>query len=647
MYKPLIAMLAFFFLGNGFYYIGEASFNGKSYSSEVAVVGRITDDIVVYDYSMSVVIDDVRIDGEESKNVRVFINNCYSELNVGEYVTFETRPEKSKPFYLREFNSRDYRTGVRYNCMVDYEDIVFSSGGKKVDETIRLDIKELIYSNMSEENASIAYAVMFGDKSDLDYEIYTSYQNSGIIHVLTVSGLHVGFLVSLFYGLLKRCKVNKIVNCCISSVIILLYAYLCNFSPSVVRAGIMAICFMLSKALHKKYDSLNALGLAGFILCIFKPLTALDIGFLMSFFCVFAIIMINPVLTRFFAIFLPDKIASLIALSTSAQLGVLPFIAYMGGSINLLSFMINIIVVPLFSVLYPFLFVVSMLGAMMSFWGVLLQAVNFMLTIISKIATFFGHAGLVIPLSEMGFGLVLVFFLMLFLTGRYFMIEPVKKFAGFTLSFLVFVFVFCCYALPINQNKKSTVSYLNSYGETCVVLKSKRGETFVVGDNRLLEKYKNKYQNTGFHVYLGYDRKSNEEIDDLTELGFFRFITTSSISDEGGGMEEVLTNITYNLSDFSFTYLEYDDEILGVVVNFDNQTIFVAKEGNLGYNLIASVINSYQPVVVIANENTVLPEGNHIAITYKEVGGCDYSYQNEGNIQLTFNGNSWVKRGLD
>ena len=652
--KPFIVILAFFLIGNGFYFLGESTFNVKNYQGKVAVVGRITDDIQTYSYEKQVILDNVTINGEKSNNLRLIISNCAKELKVGDKVAFETEVVKSKPFTLKQFNSKDYRLGVRYNAEVDFDNIVFSSGFQKVDEIIRQDVKNLIYQNMSEENAGIAYAVMFGDKSDLDGEIYTSYQESGIIHVLTVSGLHVGFLVSLFYGFLKKCRVNKIVNLIISTLVIVLYAYLCGFSPSVVRAGIMANCMMFAKVIQRKYDSLNALGLAGFVLCVIKPLTALDIGFLMSFFCVFAILMLNPAITKFLSKILPKGIASLIALSTSAQLGILPFVAAMGGSINLISFAVNLIIVPAFAVLYPFLFLVSMFGTFMPFIGVLLKAVDFIFMIINKIAIFFGHAGLTIPLSPMGFALTVIFFFILFFIGRYFMLNSLKKFSLFTGSFILLVFALCLYALPINSNLTS-ISYLNSYGQGSVIITSKSGQTAVVGENGLLGRYQSEYHNDHFDTYFSFRQLADEEVSDFAPLGFKNFITCANVVDEGGGNCDVVeTNKNFVIGDIQFSYLTaYDNnsdsqKLLGIIIKVDNHSIFVAYENNLSYNLFENAFEEYSPEIVVAGDMDNLALNNdYICITQNQVKGSDINYQNKGNLQVSFNGKNWIERGLD
>lgn len=84
-YKPLIILLCCFILGNGLYFLGNLTFVGKEYSGTVSVVGRATDDISDYQYSSSIVLDDVYIDGEKADNVRVYVKGS-GEINVGNLI---------------------------------------------------------------------------------------------------------------------------------------------------------------------------------------------------------------------------------------------------------------------------------------------------------------------------------------------------------------------------------------------------------------------------------------------------------------------------------------------------------------------------------------------------------------------------------
>lgn len=340
-FKRLLVLFVCLVVGSGYYFLGLGQFNAKDYSGKVAVVGRITDSIADNGYSYTIILDSVQIEGESAANVSVQLTNCQSELAVGSFIAFESEVTNARAFTLNRFNSSAYRSGVRYYAKCNYNYAVVTQGYQKPDETIRLAVKNLLYQNMTKDSAETAYASLFGDKSNLDDEIYSTYQASGIIHILTVSGLHVGFLISLIYGFLKLCHVNKYVNFSCTTLFIIFYAYLCNFSPSVLRAGIMAVVLMISKLCYRKYDALNSVGLAGFALCLIRPLNGLDIGFLMSVFCVTSIFVVMPIFTKWFSKIMPKKIADVFAVSLAAQIGILPMLCMMGGGVNILSIFAN------------------------------------------------------------------------------------------------------------------------------------------------------------------------------------------------------------------------------------------------------------------------------------------------------------------
>ena len=137
---------------------------------------------------------------------------------------------------------------------------------------------------MGEENAPLAYAVLFGDRTQVSDDILTSYNNAGILHLLAVSGLHVGFIAGLIYALLSKLKLKRLFSFIITACLLLFYNYLCNFTPSVVRATIMICVGLFANVLGKKSDTLTTIGIAGILTLLIKPLWAFDIGFQLSYF---------------------------------------------------------------------------------------------------------------------------------------------------------------------------------------------------------------------------------------------------------------------------------------------------------------------------------------------------------------------------
>jgi len=338
-FKPLILLSIFFLLGNGIYFLGLVCYDCKDYEGENIVIGRVTDDIREYEYSTMYKLDSVLINGEGAKNIYLYVSGG-EMLEAGDKVTFSGEVEKIKLFELGSFNSTYLRNNIGYTANAKFADITVVDKNLKFDESLRISVKKMLYANMSEENAAISYAVLFGDKYDIPHATKDIYRNAGIIHILTVSGLHVGFLISLIYFFLGLCRIKRLYTTIITAVILLLYNIICGFAPSIVRASIMAMVIMLSKLSGKEYDSLNSLGLAVFIILAINPLYAFDSGFLMSFFCVTSIFMLNPPLSKMLKKIMPNSVATYISLSISAQIGILPFVASFFQNLNFLSLLL-------------------------------------------------------------------------------------------------------------------------------------------------------------------------------------------------------------------------------------------------------------------------------------------------------------------
>lgn len=435
-WKGLVVILAFFMLGSGAYFLAEHFEKGKVYTGESVVVARVTDNISSYGDDIRIVLDNVTINGESAKNIYLTINCGENDIKVGDKLTFSASLENTD-FISTNYNNFYLRNNIAYSATCDFDNVIVLSGNAKFDESFRMSVKNLLYKNMSEENASISYAVLFGDKSDIDTATKEIFRNSGIIHILTVSGLHVGFLIALVCFLLSLINIKRIYTTLISVVFLIFFNILCGFAPSVFRASVMAIVIMLSRLSARPYDKLNSLGLAGFIILAVNPLYALDLGFLMSFGCVAVIFLLFPPLTNILKKFMHPKIADAISISLCAEIGILPFMASAGLNFNFLSFFVNLLVVPLFAVVYPFLFVISLISLAIPLVGKSLVLIDFGFVAIKAIASFFASTGAIVTLNEFAKPIAILLFTIIFLLSHTVMIRREYKFVGVSLLCLV------------------------------------------------------------------------------------------------------------------------------------------------------------------------------------------------------------------
>ena len=151
------------------------------------------------------------------------------------------------------------------------------------------------------EELSVAKALILGKKEDLDKTTREVYAKAGAMHVLAVSGLHVGIIYLVLLGLLRQ-KQNKITRpVLVASIVIPAlwgYAFLTGLSPSVLRAVTMFSFLALAQVLNRRSASLNTLAISAFILLLVNPYMIMAVGFQLSYIAVAGIIFLYPVFEK-------------------------------------------------------------------------------------------------------------------------------------------------------------------------------------------------------------------------------------------------------------------------------------------------------------------------------------------------------------
>ena len=150
--------------------------------------------------------------------------------------------------------------------------------------------------NISDENLAIIDALTIGIKNNIDWQIKQIFINSGAIHVLALSGLHVGiiYIIILFVFKFLPYKFNEKVKFIIVILILWFYCFLTGCGPSVFRASLMFSLFQLSQLMEKKTNGLNILLFSAVFLIIVKPANFYDHGYYLSHLSMASIIIFYP-----------------------------------------------------------------------------------------------------------------------------------------------------------------------------------------------------------------------------------------------------------------------------------------------------------------------------------------------------------------
>ena len=324
-----------------------------------------------------------------------------SSLQPGEVVLVNKIPEIiPSPSFPDEF---DYR-GFLAKKEIHFRQFI-RSGLVKVDSSntrsLEFAIDRLGYflSNLIDqkvefaESKQIANALLLGQKESLDKEIKKAYSETGTMHILAVSGLHVGIIYAILLLPIKRFKSDsKFRKGYLLAVVVLiwLYALMTGFSPSVVRASTMFSLVTAGQMRKKKPSIWNILAFSAMLMMVVEPEVIFDVGFQLSYLAVAGIVGLQPVIVRWW---IPGNVVleyfwQLAAVSIAAQLVTFPLSVFYFHQFPTYFLLANLIVVPLafliMAVGVPFLFLgwIPMLGEVMG-W-----LVNWMIYIQNQI-TFF------------------------------------------------------------------------------------------------------------------------------------------------------------------------------------------------------------------------------------------------------------------
>ena len=205
-------------------------------------------------------------------------------------------------------------------------------------------IKNLLYTRINNlKSSSYIKALLFGDNK-LDKEIKTSYQTNGISHLFSVSGFHINFITSIIYFYLDRITYNKKIKYITVDIFLVLYLLLCN-TTSLLRCTVMNILLSINYLLKLNIKKIDIVLLTLILCIIINPFIIYDIGFIYSYTISFFLILYkNKYKTN-------NKLLKIIYISLISFLVSLPINIYTSYEINFLSIILNIIIVPIVSLI--------------------------------------------------------------------------------------------------------------------------------------------------------------------------------------------------------------------------------------------------------------------------------------------------------
>jgi len=391
-----------------------------------------------------------------------------------------------------EFNYRNYleKQNIYHQLVLKKEEFSLLKKKEKtlfgVAHSLREKINtELKTHDFSKDELSIYDAILLGQRQDISKENFEMYKNAGAIHILAVSGLHIGIILIILNFLfqpIERLKKGKMMKLVFVILFLWAYAFLVGLSASVIRAVTMFSAIAIGLVLNRPSGVKNSLVLSLFILLLWHPLFLFDVGFQLSYAAVFSIVWLQPFFSKLWKP--KHKVVhyfwQLLTVSFAAQIGVLPLSLFYFHQFPGLFFVSSLMIIPVLGMLLGIGFLVAILALLdflpkqlVYFYEILLKSMNKIVALISNQEAFL--------FEDISFSKILMVsaYLLLFFTMNFLQHKNIKN--GFLfLSAVLFLQVSMLYERIKKQEKNEFVVFQETANS---VFMHRKNEKVIVYEN--------------------------------------------------------------------------------------------------------------------------------------------------------------------
>lgn len=288
-----------------------------------------------------------------------------NKLFVSEFLTPTQKPNNPNQF--------DYSVYLEHKNI--YAQIYTSSEKIKKSKEVYKDIYHYIFKFREEiitklkakgfkhDELSVLSALILGQQQDISPETQKDYQFAGAVHILSVSGMHVGFImifISLLLKPLPNDKRSNFIRIIITLLSLWMFSLIAGLSPSVVRSAAMFSFLAIGTVINRQNNMFHTIIVSLLIILLAEPGFIFDIGFQLSYLALFFIIWLQPMLKKLWTP--KNKITTyfwdILTVSIAAQIGTLPLSIYYFHQFPGLFFITNLVLVPM-------VFVIMILGSLL------------------------------------------------------------------------------------------------------------------------------------------------------------------------------------------------------------------------------------------------------------------------------------------
>jgi len=340
----------------------EKMYKDISNLEELQIVAKVITSPIQKQYSSQYEIQILSLNNKQKykgKKLILNIKDNNNKLQYGDVIKISGEfkvPDEARNY--GGFNYKQYlKTKKIYGTLSGNKIIVLDknvSVGKLINN-IREDIKNKLKEVLYENNYDLCIGILIGDREQLDDNIENDFRNSNLTHMLAVSGAHISYVILALSFVIR--KIDKRLSKIITIFFLLFFMALINFTPSVTRASIMSILILISSLFHRKSDVYNNLAFSSMLILVINPYTILDIGFQLSFTGTIGIIFFYNKIQACIKQKINYKnkileyVLNSIIVTISANILIIPIIAYQFNTISLTFWISNLLASPIMGVI--------------------------------------------------------------------------------------------------------------------------------------------------------------------------------------------------------------------------------------------------------------------------------------------------------
>ncbi len=578
------------------------------------------------DYGEYIILENVKVNGKSIRGkVQANLSSSYGEFcDVGYKVEFYSALQKYDAFNYGNLNYL-VQEDIRYRCSVygdlksDYRFSLFAA--------IRTAIRQTLFENVDRDTAAICYAMLIGDTTYMSDESLDNFRYGGIAHIFAVSGLHIGIIFLIIGLILKPIKPNKYVSAAIRIGLIIFYSGICGFTVSSVRAVIMCTVSIIAGLIYCKNDSLNSLATSAFLILLIKPLSLFSVGFQHSICAVGGINIfsrqINNLLKK---VRVPQKISSSVGTAVGAQLGTMPIMLSSFGYVSGVGLLLNIVFVPVISILFILLFggtIISAIVPLIATFVVPTVVLPIQALLSFLLSTGFDSA-VVTGLGSVWFA-VIYFVLIFIISDKINLTAVFRLISSSTMIIVLSLYVVFMTFAPFNTLNISISA--NNFGGS-VILKSSQGTVLVTTDTM----NNAKFLNENYSVFLdGVIVLGNEEC----VLDYDQSLRCSNVyvSNLYFPAQPFKTAVVHYEKDFKLCGINFEFvDGYSLIVEYNGVSICICAGETIPFTKCDLLISKYANTVCNTKQNVYFSLKGYKNNVY-DCGNINYSV-NDGKLYL-------------